>query len=171
MFAYVNMHHEKMPTTMFRVKRGRRYVIYCRNILGLTAAATSARVARQRYNRINARVMVLCKRIGEHMFSRTQDLSNKLEAMYGNTAFAAEADTGLYTIISLNMAKRLVNLKEAFTQFESPFLKPGEKEELLAEMQALIDAHTREDFAQSQARVSLRTKKRDGIKSPYPLCA
>jgi len=157
MFAYVNLRHDKLPTALFRVKRGNRYIIYCRNILGLTACGVSARVAKQRYREVVQRVILICKQVGDHMHRRTMDLYQKMEA---GDNIPVEADETLYTIMSLTMAKRLDALAEGLKGLESPLFQPGEKETLLAEMQALLALHTREDFASSQEHVNIRRSKK-----------
>ena len=157
MFAYVNIRHDKLPTSLFRVKRGKRYVVYCRNILGLTAAGVSARTAKLHYKEAVARVTAVCKRVGERMHHCTMDIYQRMEA---GEDVAAHADNALYTIMSLTMAKQLPALCEGFKGLDSPLFKPNEKEELLTEMKTLVDMHTREDFANGSEHVVIRRTKK-----------
>lgn len=153
MFAYVNLNHSKWPTTLFRVKRGRRYVVYCRNPIGLTAVGCSARVAKQRYKEVNQRVTDVCTRIGSLITERTQQLSHWAEV---NDPKVVRADTSLFTIISLTMAKRLDALHAAFKAFECDSLTQENKEALLKEMETLLSMHTKEDFASHSNPVVIR---------------
>lgn len=150
MFAYVYMRHEKMPITFFRVWRGNRHLVYCRNILGLTACGATARIAKQRYLKMNAEVIDVCARVGQLMQLATSDLVVRMEE---NHEVASEADTVLFTILSLTHAKRLDALLDAFREFTTTHLSKEEYSRLITRMELLLEQHTREDFAVSREHI------------------